>query len=1207
MVKGDSNLEQRELFQSIANTITATLNLPTCIWILDEKAQALRIAGAEGLRPAYVKRAVLKLDEPSVTGVVLQTGQPLAVRNVLEDERWKYRREAENRGWKSVLCVPIKVADRTLAVVSIYTIVEREFSPSEQELLERYAALIGTSLENARRGEMLRRLFEVGQFVEESIAKSPKAVLRRIVKGACEVTGADCAVIYPLDPYRKGFYDIDKIAAYGLKTKLRILAADRPREEDGTGAQIGREGQLVVKDIEHKRPELLQDSFIAREGVRAFMGTALKIGEEALGVLYVNFRRPHPFTQDEQDIIQLLSHQAALAIYNSRLFEQTKRRADTLAQLSDISRSLLSIKDIPRSLDKALKHIASSAKKELRADMVDLYQYIEETAEFRLPPILVGTRKQPLVPKGEIFSDDVIVRIVEGDQPQYFEKAQEAPLLSGEYEIEREDKPEQRFVFREEIESSAAIPLKAASETVGVMFVNYRSPQWFEPSQREQIELFANQAAVALYNARLFQQERQRAEAMDLLREVSVQLSTTLDVERVLDLIVAGAMKLTGMESGVIYLIDETGQAVTRSFEHPKGFRHPPPRISKKTGLAWHVIETGEALILPDVSKDERVNPAVLEKGVKSMIALPLKIGEKAVGVLFLNDLQPRKFTEDEQLLLSTLADQGVLAIRNAKLFESEKRRLEMLTTLHSVGQSLVSELDLSQVLEVISQSALEVLEADIVTFYQYFEGEDRLEAPPVMTGSFRNETPMRDKIQPDDIGVRIIRDGESHFAEDVWEESLLSGPRTDGLDRPRFVEREGIKSSAGVLLKVDNEIVGVMFVNYRRPITFGPEVRDRIEIFANQAALAIRNARLFEQTKKHREERIEAIREMGFGITSTTDLDEVLEGILKRTIHLLGEASYGSIRLLHEKTGELVLRASHGKVMREDLRRLEPGKGVMGWVAEHKEPVIIPDVDEDERYVRFLEGTKSEMDVPMLSGDKLIGVLNVEHPQINAFDEDDLRLLEAVASQAVIAIENARLFSSSQSLAAQLEKLHEVTASISEKRDPEKVLLEILNSVNTILGEGTSSSMNLYDKTRDDLYQYRAAGPWREELLKTPPRPSGTGRHVIKTGKPIYIEDVRQPPRDHPNIRQEAIDRGVKSFAALPLKRGEDIVGIVFANLPREFRFSPEIRRVLELFANQAAIAIENARLYQSLERKITELEALSTLGAELSTVPLE
>ena len=1037
MVNGDSRLDQERLFQSIADTITATLNLPTCIWVLDEKAQTLKIAGAVGLRPAYVKRAALKLDEPSVTGVVLQTGHSLAVRDVLEDERWKYRKEAEKRGWKSVLCVPIKVADRALGVVSIYTIVEREFNPSEQELLERYAALIGTSLENARRGEMLRRLFEVGQFVEESIAKSPKAVLRRIVKGACEVTGADCAVIYPLDPHRKGFYDVDKIAAYGLKRRLRILATNRPQEEDGTGAQICREGQLVVNDIERERPELLQDSFIARESVRAFMGTALKIGEEALGVLYVDFGRPHQFTQDEQDIVQLLSHQAAIAIYNSRLFEQTKRRADTLAQLSDLSRSLLAMKDISQSLDKALKYIASSAKTVLKADIVDLYQYFEETGEFKLPPILVGKRKHDLIPI-EISSDDVIVKIVKENQPQYFEKAQEDPLLSGEFETEREGMSEQRFVFREEIESSAAIPLRAAGETVGIMFVNYRSPQLFEPDQREQIELFANQAAVALHNARLFESEKRRLETLTTLHSVGRSLVSELDLSQVLEGIAQGARKVLGADMVDLYqyVQDRDEYSVPPILTGERWDSHVPkveiyddevvvkivrerkPRYFPKA--QEEAFLTGQFEVPREDAPEQRF---VIREGVKSSAALPLKAGEEIVGVMFVNYRTPQSFTAEQREQIELFANQAAVALHNTRLFEREKRRLETLTTLHNIGRSLVSELDLSQVLEVISQSALEVLEADIVTLYQYFKGEDRFETPPVMTGDFRNETPMRDKINPDDIVVRIVRSGKSHFAEHVLEESLLSGPRTDGLDRPRFVEREGIESSAGVLLKVDSEIVGVVFVNYRHPVIFGPELRNRIEIFANQAALAIRNARLFEQTKKQREERIEAIREIGFGITSTTNLDEVLGGILQWAIRLLGEASYGSVRLLDEQTGELVLRASHGKVIKEDLLRLEPGKGVMGWVAEHKKPAVIPDVSKDERYVRFLKGTKSEMVVPMLSGDRLIGVLNIEHPQKNAFSGEDLTLLEAIASQAVIAIENVRLYNELRRSKGALEK----------------------------------------------------------------------------------------------------------------------------------------------------------------------------------------
>jgi signal transduction histidine kinase len=186
--------------------------------------------------------------------------------------------------------------------------------------------------------------------------------------------------------------------------------------------------------------------------------------------------------------------------------------------------------------------------------MVDLYQYIEETAEFKLPPILVGKRKQPLVPlvPTEIFSDDVIVKILEGDQPQYFEKAQEAPLLSGDFEIEREDRPEQRFVFREEIESSAAIPLKATGETVGVMFVNYRSPQLFGPGQREQIELFANQAAIAIENARLYKQLERKYMELEteyIAREQLAALGTATAalqhrISNTLNLVNPGIMRL---------------------------------------------------------------------------------------------------------------------------------------------------------------------------------------------------------------------------------------------------------------------------------------------------------------------------------------------------------------------------------------------------------------------------------------------------------------------------------------------------------------------------------------------------------------------------------------------------------------------------------------------------------------------------------------
>jgi GAF domain-containing protein len=153
---------------------------------------------------------------------------------------------------------------------------------------------------------------------------------------------------------------------------------------------------------------------------------------------------------------------------------------------------------------------------------------------------------------------------------------------------------------------------------------------------------------------------------------------------------------------------------------------------------------------------------------------------------------------------------------------------------------------------------------------------------------------------------------------------------------------------------------------------------------------------------------------------------------LLQRTIHLLGEANLGEIRLVDEERGELVVYASQGELAGEEFRSLKIGEGITGWVAQHGKPALVPDVDQDPRFKRFLKGTQSEIAVPMLSGEKVIGVLNIEHPQKNAFSEEDLTLLEAIASQAVIAIHNARLYHVLERKVKELEALSALGAQLS-------------------------------------------------------------------------------------------------------------------------------------------------------------------------------
>jgi signal transduction histidine kinase len=200
-------------------------------------------------------------------------------------------------------------------------------------------------------------------------------------------------------------------------------------------------------------------------------------------------------TRAQQDMLQSLSEE----------IKRANGRADTLAKLSEVGQALVSLDTSPGELERLLQRVAENAQKVLGADVVSIYQHIQDRDEFLVPPVEVGELREPAVPKDKVFDDDVVVKIVRRGNPLYAPDVQGEPQLSGLHEVERPERPQERFVVREDIASSAAVPLRAGTEIVGLMFVNYRSPQPFTEDQREVIELFANQAAVAIRNARLFE------------------------------------------------------------------------------------------------------------------------------------------------------------------------------------------------------------------------------------------------------------------------------------------------------------------------------------------------------------------------------------------------------------------------------------------------------------------------------------------------------------------------------------------------------------------------------------------------------------------------------------------------------------------------------------------------------------------------------
>ena len=215
-------------------------------------------------------------------------------------------------------------------------------------------------------------------------------------------------------------------------------------------------------------------------------------------------------------------------------------------------------------------------------------------------------------------------------------------------------------------------------------------------------------------------------------------------------------------------------------------------------------------------------------------------------GIFYIHYWTPHAITQDEIDLLQLFADQAAVAIQNVHVYQRLRDQSQALLSLSTIGQSLSSELDLKPLLTNIARSARTTLKADLVAIYQYDQTQQRFFTPPTMEGHLIEPKYMQTEVQERDTPWLLVhRLHENRYAADVFKEPIFydeTRERTTG--ERTFVDREKIKSSAGVLLKVRDEVVGVLFIHHRSRQEFSHRDRSVIEHFASYAAVAIQQAR---------------------------------------------------------------------------------------------------------------------------------------------------------------------------------------------------------------------------------------------------------------------------------------------------------------------------------------------------------------------------
>ncbi|MCA9955619.1 MAG: GAF domain-containing protein, partial [Anaerolineales bacterium] len=440
---------------------------------------------------------------------VMTTGEPQIVED-FEQEKDRANPSFFQRGIRAAVGLPVSVNRLRVGVMWVYFEEPRHFAPSEVEALQLYVNQAAIAYENARRLKELEHLRQAA----ESLAGAGdlQAVLEQIVLGARQVLQADSAVIYSYDDTRLVF-DLHNSIHSGIPLQVWQKHIKSGPSRGGTAETVMYLNWVGVQDVD----DLQKYNFIGetthgllREtGVKSFQGIALRVGEEKLGVLYVNYNQLHSFSNEEQNIAKTFANHAALALRNARLLG----RLSKARQVSSIMANMTTL----GKLEDTLRSAVLGTHEALGCDAVTLHVYDQDKKKVILPPTMYGIRNER--PFHEPPSEDspIMFMLNHTQKIQIADNAAEDQLFSNG-----------RFMEGEDVASYVAVRLTVGVATVGVMFIYHRQMHYFTNEERENIELFANQAAIAILNAQLFERRNRRTNLLNSIYAAGQAVNSTL-------------------------------------------------------------------------------------------------------------------------------------------------------------------------------------------------------------------------------------------------------------------------------------------------------------------------------------------------------------------------------------------------------------------------------------------------------------------------------------------------------------------------------------------------------------------------------------------------------------------------------------------------------------------------------------------------------
>ena len=1065
------------------------------------------------------------------------------------------------------------------------------------QLAERDRELAAARERQAASSEVLRAI--------ASAEGDAGAALQRIAEISARLFGAPSVSIQLAEgdafvrEYRVGAI-AQRVGSANPRSVIRVGERNLP------GTVVAENRQIHIHDLDHLDSSMADFPGLPHAragGARTVCATPLRRGVHAIGVLIIFRNELLPFTEDELALQQSFADQAVIAIENARLFDETnealKQQTATADVLKVISRSAFDLQTVFDTLIRSATELSGAQSGSIFTRDGELFRYRANFSATQRPEWVKFLQENPQ----RSGRGSAIARAIQAGRTVVI------PDIVADPEVEMPGS-------LGNIRAVLATPMLRDGKVEGVIGLSRPTPGNFTRREIELVETFADQAVIAIENSRLFDETqqalRQQTATADVLKVIS---RSAFDLRTVLDTLVESAARLCEADMASINRQSAEGYRQIASYGYSPEFNaymvdhRPPDGAGSIAGRAMaSLAPTQIADVLADPDYDFKEGARI--GGTRTMLAVPLVREGAPIGVVVLSRKTVRAFTDRQVGLVRTFADQAVIAIENARLFDEVQARTRDLAV------SLDRQTATSEILRVISQSptdAKPVFESIVLTaarllncdlaFVMLTDGEVHwvaAAASPQGPQAIANAGRRRVDAAANFPSRAILDKATLHLPD--W--SLIALP-----EHERMVhEFYGINCSLYLPLLREGACIGLLTLTSRRVRSFGPEQIAQGESFRDQALIAMENARLFDEVQARTKDlaaaldRQTATSEILRVISeSPTDARPVFDRIVVTAARLLN-CDFAYIILTDGKRwrAEAGATSSGGGVFRlPDTYPVDPAADFPSRAIAGKTMLHLPDWSEIELPPIEVQigdelGLRSTLYLPLLKDGDCVGLLVLASQRPRAFGPAEIVQAEAFRDQAMIAMENARLFNETQEALKQQTATADVLKVISRSVFDLKAVFETLLETAVELVDGSGGGIAL--REGDGLRFQAAAGPRGFATsgivgrFVEIDRSSAAGRAVV-TGKTEYIPDSSLDPEFH----SLASGSWGKSYLGVPLSRDGRVEGALTIIAERGQAFTPRLIELIETFADQAMIAIENVRLFDEVQAKTREVtEAL-------------